>query len=339
MQRPNIDQSAAPAAETKSFTTGDGTNYVYDHFPAAKENLPTFLFLHGYPSSRHDWRHQVSALAQLGYGVLAPDMLGFGDSDKPTEIQAYRSKRISGHLRELLDHESLPKVIGVGHDWGNPVLAKVVVWYPERFSGLAFLSSAYMAPGLFFDVDAYNRESLRTLGYTQYGYWYLFNSFDAGPLMSEKLESFFHLLYHTDAEQWGQNFGMIGAARTWLNENKTQSLPTWLTEEDKAQWLRLYNQPNATEAPLSYYRALMRGVFLEDEAVLSDEDRKLKVPVVGIKAAKDQISVPEDMTVGTKPWAVNGYTEYLVDAGHWVMLEQKEQVTTILVELAVSLAA
>ena len=187
MQQANNTQVAAVAAKTKSFTTKDGTNYIYDYSPAAKETLPTFLLLHGYPSSRHDWRHQVTALVQHGYGVLAPDLLGMGDSDKPTNLEAYRSKRISGHLKKLMDHESVSQVIGVGHDWGSPVLSKMAVWYPERFLGLAFLSSGYFPPGRFFDVDAINRESLGKLGYTQYGYWYFFNSFDAGPLISEKV--------------------------------------------------------------------------------------------------------------------------------------------------------
>lgn len=154
----------------------------------------------------------------------------------------------------------------------------------------------------------------------------------------QQLESFFHLLFHADAAQWGQNFAMIGAARAWLMANHTQPLPAWLTEEDKARWLRLYSQPHAAQSSLSYYRAVMRGVFDEDEAVLSDEDRMLKVPVVAIAGAKDQVSTPEDMTAVTKTYAASGYSEYLLDAGHWIMLEQKEKVTSILVEFARSLA-
>ncbi|KAK8058861.1 hypothetical protein PG994_009309 [Apiospora phragmitis] len=323
MSLPNVAQTAALTAaaggEAKRLTTGDGTNYVSTYSPAVNETLPTFLLLHGYPSSRHDWRYQLGALAQLGYGVLAPDMLGMGDSEKPTNLEAYRSKRISGHLKELVDQESLGKVIG--------------------FSGLVFLSSSYFPPGVFFDVEATNRRTLGTLGYTQFGYWYFFNSFDAGMLMSENLESFFHLLYHADAAQWGQNFAMIGAARAWLKANKNQPLPTWLTEEDKSLWLHLYSQPNATEAPLSYYRAVMRGIFEEDEAGLSNEDKMLRVPVVAVSAAKDQICIPEEMTAITKPWTTNDYTEYLLDAGHWVMLEQKGKVTSILPEFARSLTA
>ncbi|KAK7953496.1 epoxide hydrolase [Apiospora saccharicola] len=341
-----ITAAAAAGGETKRFTTGDGTNYVYTYSPATNASQPTFLLLHGYPSSRHSWRHQLHALARRGYGVLAPDLLGMGDSDKPTHLDAYGSKRISGHLKELLDHheEESPrsdksKVIGVGHDWGVAVLSKVAVWYPDRFSGLVFLSSAYFPPGVFFIwmrliAGPWGRWDTRSMGI---GTSSTVSTRDGSLVKRTKtnrgkpqLESFFHLLYHADAAEWGQNFAMIGAARAWLQVGTTQPLPTWL---------RLYSQPDAAESSLSYYRAAMCGIFEEDEAVLSDEDRKLRVPVVAIAGAKDQVSTPDDMTAVTKPYATGGYTEYLLDAGHWVMLEQKEKVTSILAEFAESLTA
>ena len=53
-----------------------------------------------------------------GYGVLAPDLLGYGDTDKPEGLEAYRMKRMCGHMVEILGHEGLQgKVIGVAHDW------------------------------------------------------------------------------------------------------------------------------------------------------------------------------------------------------------------------------
>ena len=53
-----------------------------------------------------------------GYGVLAPDLLGYGDTDKPEELEAYRMKRMSGHIVEILEHEGLKeKIMGVAHDW------------------------------------------------------------------------------------------------------------------------------------------------------------------------------------------------------------------------------
>lgn len=166
----------------KRFTTKDGDAYAYDYIPA-KGNKVTFLLIHGYPSSRHDWRYQVADLSDAGYGVIAPDCLGYGDSDKRVDIEAYRLKRLSGHFAELLDHEKIDQVVGVSHDWGSMVLSRVVVWHPDRFQKLVFMSAGYTAPGIFFNVDGLNVMSQSQLGYMQLGYWYFFNSYDAEDII------------------------------------------------------------------------------------------------------------------------------------------------------------
>ena len=101
---------------SKHITLQDKTSYAYIYI-AASGSKPTFLLLHGFPSSSYDWRHQIRQLSSTGYGVLVPDLLGYGDSDKPVEIEAYSLKRMSGHVDEILKREGLERVIGVGHDW------------------------------------------------------------------------------------------------------------------------------------------------------------------------------------------------------------------------------
>lgn len=166
------------------FVTSDGDTYAYDYIPA-KGNKATFLLIHGYPASRHDWRYQIADLTAAGFGVIAPDCLGYGDTDKPADIEAYHFKRLSGHFIQLLDHENLEQVIGVGHDWGSTMLSRAAVWHPERFQKLVFLSAGYSPPGIFFDVDNINALSMEHYGYTQLGYWYFLNSYDTKDVMAE----------------------------------------------------------------------------------------------------------------------------------------------------------
>lgn len=172
--------------QTRSFTTLDGTYYVYDYVPA-QQNKSTLLFLHGFPSTRHDWAAQIANLTVAGYGIVAPDLLGFGDSDRPTDVEAYRFRRISGHLTEILDDCGIETVVGVAHDWGVPVLSRALFWYPERFVKAAFLSVGYVRAGALFDIDAYNVESLEKYNYTQWGYWYFFNSYDAAQISQDNV--------------------------------------------------------------------------------------------------------------------------------------------------------
>ena len=100
-----------------------GVTYSYVHVKPSsskdgKSNAkPYILFLHGFPSSSYDWRHQISYFSAQGYGIIAPDLLGYGGTDKPKEIQAYNLKKMCEEVIGILDHERIDKVHGVGHDW------------------------------------------------------------------------------------------------------------------------------------------------------------------------------------------------------------------------------
>lgn len=93
-----------------------GVNYSYVHIkPLA--NRPYILFLHGFPSSSYDWRKQIPFFSELGYGIIVPDLLGYGATDKPKEVEAYQLKKMSQDVVSILDIENTGKVYGVGHDW------------------------------------------------------------------------------------------------------------------------------------------------------------------------------------------------------------------------------
>lgn len=101
----------------KKAALSDGTTYGYIASPATSATKATFLLLHGYPSSSFDWRHQISSLSAAGYGVIVPDLLGYGDTDSPADVNAYRMKAMSQHMAEILDQENVARCIAVSHDW------------------------------------------------------------------------------------------------------------------------------------------------------------------------------------------------------------------------------
>jgi pimeloyl-ACP methyl ester carboxylesterase len=133
---------------------------------------------------------------------------------------------------------------------------------------------------------------------------------------------------------WGVNFANLGSARTWLTTNTTTELPTWLSAKYKTGWLRQYSQPNALEAPLYHYQAVMRGVNAVDEAVLTDTNRTQRVSVLVVAAAKDQLFSPESLRATTEVWASAEFEQRIIDSGHWVSLEKGEELSEILAEFA-----
>jgi soluble epoxide hydrolase/lipid-phosphate phosphatase len=100
----------------KTRSTSRGVSYSYYFAPAAAGKR-TLLLLHGFPSTSHDWARIVPALSAAGLGVLAPDMLGYGGTDKPDDPAAYVASLITADLVDLLDREGLNTVVAVGHDW------------------------------------------------------------------------------------------------------------------------------------------------------------------------------------------------------------------------------
>lgn len=101
----------------KKATLSDGTTYGYVAVAPTDPKKPTFLLLHGYPSSSYDWRNQIQSLPAAGFGVIVPDLLGYGDTDAPADVYAYRMKTMAQHIAEILDRESISRCFAVSHDW------------------------------------------------------------------------------------------------------------------------------------------------------------------------------------------------------------------------------
>jgi pimeloyl-ACP methyl ester carboxylesterase len=106
---------------------------------------PAVLLLHGWPDTHALWRHQVAALTAAGYRSIAPDLRGFGDSDKPGAVEDYGTLQMIGDLLGLLDHLGVPTAHVVGHDWGGAFGALLAAMAPERVASLTCLSVGHPA--------------------------------------------------------------------------------------------------------------------------------------------------------------------------------------------------
>ena len=94
------------------------------------EGRPVVL-LHGFPELAFSWRHQLPALAAAGYRAIAPDLRGYGGSDKPGAVKAYAIGELTADVTGLLDALGLEQAMFVGHDWGGSVAWNVAMRKPE----------------------------------------------------------------------------------------------------------------------------------------------------------------------------------------------------------------
>lgn len=99
---------------------------------------PLVLLLHGFPQFWWTWRHQLEGLADAGYRVVAPDLRGYGASDRPPRgYDAYTlSADIAGMVRALGERDA----VLVGHDWGGLLAWSVATLHPRVVRRLAVVS-------------------------------------------------------------------------------------------------------------------------------------------------------------------------------------------------------
>jgi len=120
--------------------------------PADRPEAPAVLLLHGWPDSHRLWRHQVPALTTGGFRTIAPDLRGFGASDRPEEVAAYGLANILGDIVGVLDRLRIERAHVVGHDWGAALAWALAALLPDRVDRLVALSvghpAAFRAAGL-----------------------------------------------------------------------------------------------------------------------------------------------------------------------------------------------
>lgn len=153
----------------------------------------TILLLHGWPDDGTLWRYQIKALADAGYRVICPDLLGSGQSDRPQDLTRYTfASRVEDTLK-LLDHLKLQKVHCIAHDYGAILGWDIAATHPDRFTTYTALSVGHLAALL--DLS---HEAMR------YNWIYLFNVHSLAPaIYRANSGQFFRLILqsHPDVEQ------------------------------------------------------------------------------------------------------------------------------------------
>ena len=196
------------ASKFKYLTTSRNLKYHYYVHKSETHTLPTLLLLHGYPNFSGDWCYQVKHFTGLGYGVIVPDLLGSGGTDKPTDPKLYAMKGMATDLIEILDDEGVEDAVVIGHDWcvsilakifllmrrikrGSGLTARVAQYYPERTTAVALLAVGWYPPFIGFDYEKTLELSRAATGSELLGYWRFFCEENSSDVMLE------HVCHHS----------------------------------------------------------------------------------------------------------------------------------------------
>lgn len=129
----------------ESRSHGDIRIHYLDEGP--QDAVETVLLMHGEPTWCYLYRHMISPLASAGFRVIAPDLVGFGKSDKPAKRSDYSYERHVDWMGELLIGLGLDRITLFAQDWGGLIGLRVAARFPERFLRIAISNTGLPTGG------------------------------------------------------------------------------------------------------------------------------------------------------------------------------------------------
>jgi pimeloyl-ACP methyl ester carboxylesterase len=130
------------ATETRDIKVGDWRFTIDLAGPASGEAV---LLLHGFPETRHMWRHQLAALGAAGFHAIAMDQRGYSRGARPANVDAYATDSLTSDALGLIDALGHERFHLVGHDWGGQLSWLIAASKPARLLSLSVLSRPHPA--------------------------------------------------------------------------------------------------------------------------------------------------------------------------------------------------
>jgi pimeloyl-ACP methyl ester carboxylesterase len=306
------------------------TNGIAMHIAEQGEG-PTVILCHGFPELWYSWRHQIGALADAGYHVVAPDQRGYGATDRPDTLEDYDILHLTDDLLGLLDVLGEEQAVFVGHDWGAPVVWNLALRAPQRVRGVVGLSVPFLPRG---DVDPISLFKILFGDNFFYMLYFQEPGVADADLGADPRDTIRRFVSAISAEGAADAFRVLPMEGTrladWLPD--PGPLPPWLTQDDLDYYVTEFSRTGFTGG-LNWYRNMRRNWELTEDL----SDTKVVAPALFIAGELDPVVMmasPEAM----QEWVpdLRG-TVMLPGVGHWTQQEQPDEVNAALVDFLSSL--
>jgi pimeloyl-ACP methyl ester carboxylesterase len=290
---------------------------------------PAVVLCHGWPETWYSWRHQLQALSEAGFRVLAPDMRGYGRSDRPEPVEAYTLLHIAGDMVGLLDALDIAQAVIIGHDWGAPAAWHSALLRPDRFRAVAGLSVPYRPRGKISPIDAFKAAGMENF-YMMY--------FQEPGVAEREFErdvgrSLSRIYYGASGSlpegQDASPFVMPGKGLLDSRPDAPMPLP-WLSALDLDNYVQDF-RASGFRGGLNWYRNLHRNW----ELMAPFHRAVIRQPSLFIAGSRDAvIRMPGvDVSLETMRRVLPGLTKSIVldGPGHWVQQEAPDAVNAALI--------
>lgn len=291
---------------------------------------PLVILAHGWPESWYSWRHQITALAEAGYRIVAPDMRGYGQTEAPPAVEDYDIEHLAADMVGLVDAYDEEQAIIVGHDWGSIVAWNSVLLYPQRFSALVAMSVPYGGRPQQSPLETWQQR------FADNFYYILYHQepgvaeaeYDADPrgLLSRLY------LSPTSPREPAQITDPKRAAGGWIPRlGAPTGLPDWLTEADLDYYVSQFEQAGF-RGGVNYYRNFHRNWEITPQLSTA----RVTVPTLFIAGERDVViagATREHLTasMGRVVDDLRGVI-LLPEAGHWIQQELPQQTNAAVLE-------
>lgn len=291
---------------------------------------PLVLLIHGFPELGISWRAQVRALADAGYHAVAPDMRGYGGTDKPAEMADYSILKLVGDMVGLVRALGEIRCVVVGHDFGASVAWHCALLRPDIFGAVFCLSVPFQprrpkGPPTAAMAAITKRAGLGVLYINQFQHPDAHVALDADPATSLR-KAFYAYDGATPDER--QSTGFFPEGGTLLSTiGDDASLPPWMEEAHFAEYVAAFSA-GGFKAPLDWYRRL--DANWADTAFL--QDARITVPAGFAVGERDPVRhYAGKHEAGLKEWIPNLRLQVVIPgAGHWIQQERPDEVNRLL---------
>jgi pimeloyl-ACP methyl ester carboxylesterase len=255
-------------------------------------DVPLVVLCHGFPEFWWTWRRQLRALAGAGLWAVAPDMRGYGESDKPARVDAYDIDALAGDVAGLIRALGRERAIVVGHDWGGAVAWRFAELYPEMLDRLAILNVPH--PRVMLSHIWRPRQARKS--------WYIF-FFQLGRLAERAAAK-------DDFAAIRKMFAVDGVA-----------------PDEIERYVEALRTPGALRAGMSYYRAVARRVLTGN----APRPRRIDAPVLVIWGDRDR-ALGKEMAEPPPRLVPNARVVHIEHAPHWVQNAAPDEVNALLLD-------
>ncbi len=295
-------------------------------FEAGPHHGIPLVLCHGWPELAYSWRHQLPALAEAGYRVIAPDQRGYGFTDRPEPVETYDIHHLTGDLVGLLDAMELGEAIFVGHDWGSILVWHMPLLHPERVAGVIGMNVPFI-PRLSDDPIKLMRESL---GEDMYIVWFQ-KPGEAEAVLEQDVARTFRFLMRkshlTPADVAAlppekRNVPLL--TRLAAPEESWNSVLI-LTEHELGVFTETYRQTGFTGG-INWYRN-----FTRNWQTTADMAQRVDKPALMFTAEKD-LTLPPSMADGIENYVPDVEVHLVQDCGHWTQQEKPDEVNRVMID-------